>query len=104
MWDQETIDAVWNKAEKSTESNEKAGFRKDQCTAWIRKSAYGNRDNAYGWEIDHITPKSKGGTDAISNLRPLHWANNASRQDDRLTPHVISEGDHNIYKDTGKKL
>ena len=104
MWNEKIINAVWDKAKIVSDSNEKKGFRKDQCTAWIKRSAYGDRDSAYGWEIDHITPESKGGTDALSNLRPLHWGNNASRQDGRLTVYVVSEGDHNIYKETGKKL
>ena len=104
MWDSNTINAVWDKAEYVSESNEEKGFRKDQCTAWIRRSDYGDRTSSYGWEIDHITPESKGGTDALSNLRPLHWGNNASRQDSRLTPYVIAEGDHNIYKETGARV
>jgi 5-methylcytosine-specific restriction endonuclease McrA len=104
MWNEELIEAVWDKAKKCSPENEHKGFRKDQCGAWIKRSAYGDRQNCYGWEIDHITPESKGGSDAISNLRPLHWGNNASRQDDRLTVYVTSEGDHNIYKETGERL
>lgn len=104
VWDDETIEAVWNKAKRVSAGNEEKGFRKDQCDAWIERSEYGNRNNCYGWEIDHITPVSKGGKNILSNLRPLHWANNASRQDGRLTMHVTSEGNHNINVDTGKEL
>ena len=106
-WTDEEIQAVWDKAEKVSRRAEEAGFRKDQCGAWIHRDAYGKRDgtySAYAWEIDHIKPKSKGGKDILSNLRPLHWANNASRQADRLTTVVTSDGDHNIYKDTGERL
>ena len=60
-------------------------FRKDACGAWIRRDHYGNRDSQYGWEIDHITPVSHGGNDALFNLRPLHWQNNAGKSDGRLT-------------------
>lgn len=76
----DVIDAVWQKLSYQ-ESN---GYKQDQCTAWIHKDSYGDRKSKYGWEIDHIKPKSEGGTDALSNLRALHWLNNASRQADRL--------------------
>ena len=45
----------------------------------IRFQDYGKRDSPYGWEIDHYpTPKALGGSDDISNLRPLHCKANAS--------------------------
>ncbi len=59
-------------------------LRKDQCGAWIKWTDYGNRNSAFGWEIDHITPTSKGGSDYLFNLRPLHWRNNARKSDGSL--------------------
>lgn len=103
-WTDEEIQKVWDKAEKVSIENEEIGFRKDQCGAWIKRSVYGKRNTKYGWEIDHKKPESKGGEDILSNLRPLHWANNATRQDGRLKTVVTSDGDHNIYKDTGERL
>lgn len=37
-----------------------------------------------------------GGRDVISNLRPLQWKNNASRQNGALTCCVTSSGTDNI--------
>ena len=87
---------VWQKATRAGDANEAAGFRKDPCGAWILKSAYGDRESRWGWEIDHITPSSQGGADHIGNLRPLHWRNNAARQDKGLVCMVISDGTRNI--------
>lgn len=96
MSNDEIKDMVWNKAKFISDANERLGFRKDQCDAWIKYSEYGNRQSDYGWEIDHITPVSKGGDDSLANLRPLHWNNNASRQDGRLFCVVKSKGDKNV--------
>ncbi len=77
--DSKTVEDVWQKGEHFNDN-----FKKDQCGALIKKDAYGNRQSKYGWEIDHIKPQSEGGTDVLSNLRPLHWKNNVSRQANRL--------------------
>lgn len=71
-------------------------FRKDDCGAWIIRDKYGDRNSKYGWEIDHINPESQGGSDALSNLRPLQWENNAKKSDGRLKCVVQANGDTNI--------
>lgn len=87
---------IWQKARYINDASERTGFRQDQCGAWIRWSDYGSRNSVYGWEVDHITPVANGGSDVISNLRPLHWQNNAAKQDGRLVCAVISRGVQNV--------
>jgi 5-methylcytosine-specific restriction endonuclease McrA len=94
---EETIQRTWEKG-RILGDNNPAVWRQDECRAWIRKKYYGNRNSKYGWEIDHIKPESEGGTDALSNLRPLQWENNASKQDGRLVCVVIAAGKENIHK------
>lgn len=92
---EQDIQKVWEKG-TVVSSNYANEWRKDQCTAWINRKNYGDRNSRYGWEIDHIVPTSSGGSDSLSNLRPLHWKNNAEKQEGRLTCPVKSSGDTNV--------
>ena len=77
-FDEATIEAVWKKAKPITG---KPGYAKDTCGATIYRHSYGKTSDS-GWEIDHIHPRSKGGTDNLRNLQPLHWENNRNKGDD----------------------
>lgn len=80
----EIILTVWNKGIIVSGINPSIR-RKDACGAWIDLREYGNRNSNTGWEIDHIIPSSRGGSDMLSNLRPLHWQNNTEKSDGKLT-------------------
>ena len=78
-FDDQWIEAVWNKA-TVVPGYDPTDYRKDACGAWIRRQSYGTVGD-WGWEIDHITPISFGGTDDFTNLQPLHWQNNRGKGD-----------------------
>jgi len=90
----ERIQQIWEKG-KTVRDYDRDKCRKDRCGAWIKRKKYGDRDSAFGWEVDHINPK---GGEGLSNLRPLQWKNNVVTGEGRLKCPVTAKGEKNIEK------
>lgn len=63
-------DAVWNKA-KRIRGKDPSKYRQDPYGNKMYYDSYG-KDTEKGWEIDHIRPKARGGSDATVNLQALN--------------------------------
>lgn len=74
------IQAVWNKGAVIPGFDARM-WRRDVCGAVIQRTQYGNTASSYGWEVDHDVPVSRGGSDSLDNLQPLHWENNRAKGD-----------------------
>ena len=107
MFTEEQRIAVWQKAQ-IVEGLDPSMYRKDACGAWMVWDKYGVQDNMYGWEIDHIVPRSllqKKGympseIDSLINLRALQHQNNTSKGDDypSYTAIVTAEANRNVER------
>lgn len=79
QYDYQTLSAIWAKAQ-IVPNNNPSVFRKDTYGYWIKWNDYGTTSK-YGWEVDHIIPVSRRGSDVLGNLQPLHWENNRRKSD-----------------------
>ncbi|MCP4318635.1 MAG: HNH endonuclease [Hyphomicrobiales bacterium] len=60
---------VWKKARHISGKNPNL-YRRDNHGNVIYKPAYG-KNSPMGWQVDHIWPKSRGGSEARRNLQAL---------------------------------
>ena len=86
--------AVWQKG-KVVPKYDPAVWRQDECGAWIQFAAHGKTTSQYGWEIDYIVPKDRGGLVDLSNFRPVQWENIRSKAAGNLVCKVKAKGLYN---------
>ena len=72
-------DVVWNKA-KRISGKDPSKYRVDPYGNEMYYDSYGT-DTAKGWEIDHIKPTARGGSDATVNLQALNTKVNRQKGD-----------------------
>ena len=73
---------VWQKARRVKGKNPNL-YRRDSRGNLIYKPAY-DRDSPMGWQVDHIWPRSKGGSAARRNLQALQTG--ANKRKSNKTP------------------
>jgi hypothetical protein len=56
-------------------------WRVDWLGRLMHRMEYGNRQSEYGWEVDHVWPKSLYGSDNAANLEATNWRTNAAKSD-----------------------
>lgn len=96
------IDQIWLKA-TAVDGFNSDKWRKDFAGAWIQRDQFGlsGLQAPFGWSIDHLKPRSMGGSDDVSNLLPLHWKNNVAKSNryPEFKTVVTSLGNKNIEKE-----
>lgn len=73
----EKIKKVWDKAKKIP-GKDRTKYRQDPYGNVLYYESYG-KNSKMGWDIDHITPLSRGGSDDIRNLQALQMATNRKK-------------------------
>lgn len=71
------ISKVWSKA-ATVKGKDPDLYRRDPYNNIMYRHSYG-KASEMGWEIDHIKPVSRGGSDSIYNLQALNTSVNRSK-------------------------
>lgn len=79
---------VWSKARPIKGRNPNL-YRRDSQGNVIYKSAYG-RNSPMGWQVDHVFPKSKGGSNSRRNLQALQTS--ANKRKSNKIPRQLKSG------------
>ncbi len=79
MATREQIEDAWNKAKKIPGKNPDM-YRQDLYGNTLYKACYGTNSDM-GWEVDPVTPKAKGGSDAVQDLQALKTSVLRSKKD-----------------------
>lgn len=76
---QNQINKAWESA-KGVRGKDPSLYRQDPYGNVIFRRSYG-KSSEMGWEVDHIKPKSQGGSDSARNLQALKTVVNRSKGD-----------------------
>ena len=79
MANKEQIDKAWGNAKK-IRGKDPDQYRQDPYGNQMYRPSYG-KDSEQGWEVDHIKPKARGGSDATRNLQALNTQVNRDKGD-----------------------
>ena len=75
----ELKEKLWEKSRKVRGRNQNL-WRRDAYGNLIYKPAFGTQGDV-GWEIDHIRPQSRGGSDNPKNLQAINTNENRKKGD-----------------------
>ena len=82
MATKEQKDKAWNNA-KRIRGKDPGKYRQDPYGNPMYRDSYG-LDSEMGWEVDHINPKSRGGSDSTRNQQALNTKVNRSKGDSKV--------------------